>query len=106
MPRYIRVKILTPEEEAAERRARIILFLTVAGIAIQLVGIFLLSRGIADSSVSQIVTGAIVIPLGLSAGQSAESRLRRRPFKTRRVIVGTCVAIAMAVLLGRHAFSV
>ena len=105
MPRYIRVKILTPEEEAAERRAGIILFLTVAGIAIQLVGIFLLSRGIADSSVSQIVAGAIVIPLGSSAGQSAESWLRRRPFKTRRVVVGTCVAIAMAVLLGTNTFS-
>lgn len=105
MPRYIRVKILTREEEEAERRAGITLFFTAAGMAIQLVGIFFLSRGIADSSVSQIVAGAIVIPLGSSAAQSAESRLRRHPFKARKVIVGTCVAIAMAVLLGTNTFS-
>ncbi|WP_328872446.1 hypothetical protein OHT76_21375 [Streptomyces sp. NBC_00287] len=106
MPRYVRVKIVTPEMEAAERRAGIILGLTLAAVVVQLLGALFLALGIAGSRISLIVIGGVAIPLGSWGVQFVDGRARCRPLRTGRLVLSVGIATLIAVLVGMNVPSV
>ncbi|MGX1909253.1 hypothetical protein ACWIID_10355 [Streptomyces phaeochromogenes] len=100
MPRYVRVKIITPEIEAAERRAGIILGLVLAAAVVQVVGTFFVALGIRHPQFALVVMGVPAIVLGAWGAQFVDSRVRNHPLKTWKFVASIAVSAVVAVVGG------
>ncbi|MFJ8585863.1 hypothetical protein ACIRD2_14540 [Streptomyces sp. NPDC093595] len=100
MPRYLRVKIVTPEREAAERRAGMLMFLTLAALAVQAIGTIHLALSLRSEHHPQAAVGAACAVLGAWAGLYVDARSRRRSFRTGRFLLSASLSIAFGLTIG------
>lgn len=99
MPRYVPVRIVTPEEEEADRRAGIVLASVALATACQMAGIFYLSRALQGGHFGHAVLGSLGVLLAAWVAQLVDAKGRRRPFRTRRFILSVCLSFALVLAL-------
>ncbi|MFE7429642.1 hypothetical protein [Streptomyces sp. NPDC057545] len=96
----MRVKIVTPEMEAAERRAGILIGLTLIAAVVQTIGIIYLSLALKGEHPGQASLGAICAVLGAWGVLYVDARGHRRPFRWLRFIVTASLSIALGLVIG------
>lgn len=99
MPRCVRVRIVTPEEEEAERKAGIVLAVVVITVAVQMAGVFYLSTALQGGHLGHASLGSLCVLLAAWIAQLVDARGRRRPFRWRKFIVSICLSTALVLAL-------
>ncbi|MFG2722572.1 hypothetical protein ACGFW5_30395 [Streptomyces sp. NPDC048416] len=99
VPRYVRVRIVTPEEEEAHGNAVAALVLFVLTVVLQTVGMFFLSSALKEKNLGHAALGAFGVLLAAWLGQLVDARGHQRPFKTRRFILSVCLSFALVLAL-------
>ncbi|MET9362011.1 hypothetical protein ABZX93_13950 [Streptomyces sp. NPDC006632] len=100
MPRYIRVKIVTPEEEARERRAGLYVALTSATWGVQAGGTISLSFALKDQRMGAAVVAALCAVLGAWGMVYVDAKGFRRPFRTWRFLTSALLSIVLGCVIG------
>ena len=99
MPRYVRVRFVTPEEEEARRRAGIVLASVALATAVQMAGIFYLSRALQGGHLGHASLGSLCVLLAAWVAQLVDAKGRRRPFRVRRFILSVCLSFGLVLAL-------
>ncbi|MGW8883047.1 hypothetical protein [Streptomyces sp. NPDC055749] len=95
----MRVRIVTPEEAAAERKAGIVLAVVVLTVAVQMAGVFYLSTALQGGHLGHASLGSLCVLLAAWIAQLVDARGRRRPFRWRKFILGICISITLVLAL-------
>ncbi|EDY51770.1 hypothetical protein [Streptomyces clavuligerus] len=96
---YVPVKIVTPEEEARERRAFLHVVLTSAGIGLQGGGTVFLSMSLGDGRSGRAALAVFCIVLGAWGMTYVRSRRSRRPFRKSTFVASVLLAIVLGAAI-------